>query len=148
MTMKTIFYSILLSASVSLAANQEVALQNKARFISQDVSNPASLPVPLHDLQDLKAQFSIDLETPYEIQKKFSGQITFQDLKAEIEIYYFRRQATQEKYFSQQIQIKKNSHLIAKCSSYFALDQKFLVPGVCSGVDPQTGLLYGLSIYR
>lgn len=122
-----------------------IELKNTFNFFIQDIRTGMSLPKSLSPQQklDISIELPTDLIDP-SLRKVYNIDIKFQDLIAKLEVYYFLR--NQESYLSQQVTFLKGSEIIGRCTSYFALTQQFLVPGVCSGA--KDGFLWGISIYR
>ena len=86
---------------------------------------------------------NISFGEPSKQKKVFEKEFKANDTQAILEIYFHNEN---EKYFSQQISLYVNAKLISICTSYFAIEQSYLVPGTCAGVS--NNQMVGLTIYR
>ena len=150
--MKEILLVLLVLFSVTLKAEvKNVSLMGSIQFFRQAISNEISLPISLGQKQNLNVVFNLDTVDGFSLKKVFSSSLFLESsstdtetLRANIEVYYFNR--PEGEYFSQQVFVYRNDRLIAKCTSYFSLEQNYLVPGVCSGRDGES--LFGTALYK
>ncbi len=150
--MKKSLLSLFTIAALNVNATEKtISLGGSLQFFNQDLTDEWSLPNSLSGKQIIHAEFKIDNEDGLSLKKVYTDEFLFPPsqnnpdlLRAKLEVYYFNR--PEGEYFSQQIFIYRNLNLIAKCTSYFPLDQGYLVPGVCSGRDGDK--LLGTALYK
>ncbi len=150
--MKTILLAFILLFSVHVKAEVKyVMLSSSVQFFRQTLADEVTLPISIGQKQNLNVDFSLDSEDGLSVKKVFTTQVNVppndinpNTLKAIIEVYYFNRPEGQ--YFSQQVFVFRNVQVIAKCTSYFPIEQNYLVPGVCSGRDGES--LFGIALYK
>ncbi len=150
--MKKILLVLLILFSPILKADvKNVSLSGWIQFFRQSITDEISLPISLGQKQNLNVVFDLDTEDGLSLKKVFSSHVFLEpdetnpeNLKIKIEVYYFNR--PEGRYFSQQVFIYRQDCLIAKCTSYFPLQQNYLVPGVCSGRDGES--LFGTALFK
>lgn len=141
--MKKLIMSLTILCSLQSYA-RSLEFKSKFNLFSQELGSAFSMPVQLSPKTELNIKFEIPTSTGPTLRKVFSQAFDVEDLKAVFEIYYFDQM--NQKYLSQQIFLYKGSELITRCTSYFGLDQTYLVPGSCAG--NKEGKLYGFALYK
>ena len=137
-------FSILMSVNVQADSVRHLQLSNQLVFYKQKNGPDLSLPIQLSDKIILSIASDVSLTGGSELKKVFSENFVSGDLRAYFEVYFFNQNS--EMYLSQQVTLFRADGLVAKCTSYFGLDQTFLVPGSCAGA--QGDFLYGVAIYK
>lgn len=134
----------ILFISLQAQAIERIQLENTFNLFSQKLGPDFTLPVPLSDRIKLTAEFELPAAEGPQLRKMFSQNFEFNEFKTVFEIYFFDQNGL--RYLSQQVFFYKNSQLVTRCTAYFGLEQKFLVPGSCAGVVD--GELLGVAIYK
>jgi len=141
--MKLLLLTLFFATQVQ--ANESISLENSWNLFKQKLGPDFSLPEPLNARTKLAIQFEIPSAAGGAALKKVFSQVTtVNEFKTEVEIYYFDQNS--QRYLSQQVFLYKEEKLITRCTAYFGLEQKFLVPGSCAGVEDE--ILYGIAIYK
>ncbi|MCC2678225.1 MAG: hypothetical protein K0R29_801 [Pseudobdellovibrio sp.] len=136
--------TLILLSSLNVFSAELVTFENSWNLFSQKLGPDFNLPVPLSAKEKMVIQFELPEPNGAALKKVFSKSYTVAAFKAVFEIYFFDQ--NQQKYFSQQIYLYKDGNLVTRCASYFGLEQKFLVPGSCAGV--QGDELLGIALYK
>lgn len=139
-----ILFLILIFVIQAQAATENVQLENSWNLFTQKLGPGFTLPEPLSQRAKISIQFEIPPSDANLLQKVFSKTIKVNEFRTEIELYFFNQNS--HKYLSQQLFLYKENKLITRCTAYFVLEQKFLVPGSCAGVDGES--LFGIAIYK
>lgn len=141
--MKTLAFILFILCFQSYAG-QVIRLENSWNLFSQKLGPGFILPDPLSAKEKLNVNFELPDTNRPALRKVFSQTSEVNEFKAVFEVYFFNENS--QKYLSQQVFLYKEGLLITRCTSYFGLEQKFLVPGSCAGV--LSGELLGVAIYK
>jgi len=139
--MKIISLILFLSFQAQAAS---LEFENSWNFFTQKLGPGFTLPEPLSNRAKLVIQLELPDSGGSTLKKVYSQAMDVNEFRAIIEIYYFDQNS--QKYLSQQLYFYKEGDLVARCASYFGLEQKFLVPGSCAGVSGKS--LFGIAIYK
>lgn len=135
---------LLVFLSVQVKAAQLMHLENSWNLFSQELGPGFHLPEPRSDRVSLIIEFELPAQGSTTLKKMYADTFTSGDLKVTFEIYYFNKGL--QEYLSQQISITKGQETVSRCTSYFGLEQRFLVPGSCAG--NVGGTLFGVALYK
>lgn len=133
-----LFYSLHVFAAETLEFN------SKFNVYSQKIGAEFSLPIALSEKIELNAKIELPTSNDIKLKKVFTQTFSIKEFKTIFEIYYFNQ--NNQRYLSQQVYLYKDNQLITRCTSYFGLNQNYLVPGSCGGV--QGTALYGVALYK
>lgn len=136
--------SLILMYAFQVQAADTIYLENSWNLFRQKLGPNFTLPEPLSARTKMVIQFEIPSSNRAALKKVYSQHMNVNEFKIEFEIYYFDQNS--QKYLSQQFFLYKEDKLITRCTAYFGLEQKFLVPGSCAGVESDQ--LYGIAVYK
>lgn len=125
-------------------AVETIHFESTWNLYKQTMGTHFSLPQPLSERTKLSVRFELPAADGPALKKVFTETAVVNEFKVIFEVYHFNQNS--QRYLSQQIFLYKDEKLITRCTSYFGLDQKYLVPGSCAGVKDDT--LYGVALYK